>query len=162
LGAAVAGSVDSGKSTLVACLTHGAMGLPLLDNGHGSARMAVFRHKHEIESGRTSSLSQQLLGYAADGAPQLADDAPRFWRSQTCSCICRWTDRIVQSLWTPVRSSNMYRHAGSILNYEGVAALTPAEISQAAAHVLRFIDLGGHERFMKTALYGAQRWMSFT
>jgi GTPase len=35
-----------------------------------------------------------------------------------------------------------------------VAALTPAEISQAAAHVLRFIDLGGHERFMKTALYG--------
>jgi hypothetical protein len=67
-GSAVAGSVDSGKSTLVACLTHGAAGLPLLDNGHGSARMAVFRHKHEIESGRTSSLSQQLLGYAADGA----------------------------------------------------------------------------------------------
>lgn len=65
---AVAGSVDSGKSTLVACLTHGAAGSPLLDNGHGSARMAVFRHKHEIESGRTSSLSQQLLGYAADGA----------------------------------------------------------------------------------------------
>ena len=27
----------------------------------------VFKHKHEIESGRTSSLSQQLLGYAADG-----------------------------------------------------------------------------------------------
>lgn len=59
--------MDSGKSTLVACLTHGAAGRPLLDNGHGSARMAVFRHKHEIESGRTSSLSQQLLGYAADG-----------------------------------------------------------------------------------------------
>lgn len=52
----------------MACLTHGAAGRPLLDNGHGSARMAVFRHKHEIESGRTSSLSQQLLGYAADGA----------------------------------------------------------------------------------------------
>jgi len=60
--------VDSGKSTMVASLTHGAAGRPLLDNGHGSARMAVFRHKHEIESGRTSSLSQQLLGYAEDGA----------------------------------------------------------------------------------------------
>lgn len=44
--------------------------------------------------------------------------------------------------------------AGSILNYSGVSTLTPAEISQAAAHVLRFIDLGGHERYMKTALYG--------
>ena len=64
---AVAGSVDSGKSTLVAILTHGAGGAALLDNGRGSARMAVFRHKHEIESGRTSSISQQILGYDAAG-----------------------------------------------------------------------------------------------
>lgn len=67
---AVAGSVDSGKSTLVAVLTYGAGGAPLLDNGRGSARMAVFRHKHEIESGRTSSISQQILGYDAAGAGQ--------------------------------------------------------------------------------------------
>ncbi len=66
----MAGSVDSGKSTLVAVLTHGAGGAPLLDNGRGSARMAVFRHKHEIESGRTSSISQQILGYDAAGAGQ--------------------------------------------------------------------------------------------
>lgn len=59
---AVAGSMDSGKSTVVAVLTHGADGRPLLDNGRGSARMAVFRHKHEIESGRTSSISQQVRG----------------------------------------------------------------------------------------------------
>lgn len=52
--------MDSGKSTLVAVLTHGADMRPLLDNGRGSARMAVFRHKHEIESGRTSSISQQV------------------------------------------------------------------------------------------------------
>lgn len=70
--AAVAGSVDSGKSTLVAVLTHGAGGRPLLDNGHGSARMAVFRHKHEVESGRTSSISQQTLGYDATGTRQPA------------------------------------------------------------------------------------------
>ena len=68
---AVAGSVDSGKSTLVAILTHGAGGAPLLDNGRGSARMAVFRHKHEIESGRTSSISEQILGYDAAGAEQV-------------------------------------------------------------------------------------------
>lgn len=57
---AVTGAVESGKSTLVAILTNGARGRPILDNGRGSARMAVFRHKHEIESGRTSSISQQV------------------------------------------------------------------------------------------------------
>lgn len=65
--AAVAGSVDAGKSTLVAVLTHGSEGRPLLDNCLGSARMSVFRHKHEIETGRTSSISQQMLGYDREG-----------------------------------------------------------------------------------------------
>lgn len=65
--AAVAGSVDAGKSSLVGVLTHGVDGRPLLDNGSGSARMTVFQHKHEIETGRTSSLSQQMLGYDEEG-----------------------------------------------------------------------------------------------
>ena len=64
---AVAGSVDAGKSSLVGVLTHGIDGRPLLDNGCGSARMNVFQHKHEIETGRTSSLSQQMLGYDEEG-----------------------------------------------------------------------------------------------
>ena len=63
----VAGSVDAGKSSLVGVLTHGSDGRPLLDNGCGSARMNVFQHKHEIETGRTSSLSQQMLGYDEEG-----------------------------------------------------------------------------------------------
>ncbi|MCG3252821.1 MAG: hypothetical protein KAX09_03165, partial [Candidatus Heimdallarchaeota archaeon] len=59
---AVAGNVDSGKSTLVGVLTQGK-----LDNGRGLARVNVFRHKHEIETGRTSSISQQILGYDSKG-----------------------------------------------------------------------------------------------
>eukprot|EP00775_Hariotina_reticulata_P008727 gene8727-8908_t len=106
---AVAGSMGSGKSTLVAVLTQGADGRPLLDNGRGSARMPVFRHKHEIESGRTSSISHQVLGY---------DDQ------------------------------------GHVLNYLGVAAPTPADITAAAAQVLNFLDMGGHEKYLKTTLYG--------
>ena len=43
-----------------------------------------------------------------------------------------------------------------MLNYAGVTALTPAEVSARAARVLRFIDLGGHERYLKTALFGAR------
>ena len=65
--ATVSGGVDSGKSSLVAVLTHGSDGRPVLDNGRGSARMSVLRHKHELESGRTSSISQQALGYDGQG-----------------------------------------------------------------------------------------------
>lgn len=75
--AAVAGSVDSGKSTLVAVLTHGQKGRPLLDDGHGSARMSVLKHKHEIVTGRTSSLSHHTLAYDRDaGVLNYAGVAP--------------------------------------------------------------------------------------
>ncbi|KXZ52069.1 hypothetical protein GPECTOR_10g1092 [Gonium pectorale] len=108
---AVAGSVDAGKSTLVAVLTHGSDGRPMLDNGRGLARMNVFRHKHEMQSGRTSSICHQLLGYDREGR---------------------------------------------VINYATPAAtaLTPAEVTSSAAKVLTFLDLGGHEKYLKTALYG--------
>jgi len=56
------GNVDSGKSTVLGVLTKGG-----LDNGRGLARGGVFRHKHELETGRTSAISQQIIGYAPDG-----------------------------------------------------------------------------------------------
>jgi GTPase len=64
---AVAGSADSGKSTLIAVLTHGSEGKPTLDNGRGAARMSILRHKHEIESGRTSCVTHCILGYGDMG-----------------------------------------------------------------------------------------------
>lgn len=59
---AVCGNVDSGKSTFIGVLTKGQ-----LDNGRGLARINVFNHKHEIETGRTSSISQQILGFTSNG-----------------------------------------------------------------------------------------------
>jgi len=56
------GSEGSGKSTLVGVLISGKN-----DNGKGSARTNVFRHKHEILDGRTSSISQQILGFDCKG-----------------------------------------------------------------------------------------------
>jgi GTPase len=48
-------------------LSHGRDGRPLLDDGRGAARMSVLRHKHEIVSGRTSSIAQLITGYDAEG-----------------------------------------------------------------------------------------------
>lgn len=59
---AVVGNVDAGKSTLLGVLTHGE-----LDNGRGHARQRLFRHKHEMESGRTSSVGNDILGFDSVG-----------------------------------------------------------------------------------------------
>ena len=59
---AVLGNVDAGKSTLVGVLTNGE-----LDNGKGKSRLQMFRHPHEITSGRTSSISVDLLRFKTDG-----------------------------------------------------------------------------------------------
>ncbi len=101
---AVAGNVDSGKSTLVGVLTQGK-----LDNGRGLTRVNVFRHKHEVETGRTSSISQQILGFDSKG---------------------------------------------EIVNYNLLGSQSWTKIIEGSAKVLTFIDLGGHEKYLKTTLFG--------
>ena len=53
---AVVGNVDAGKSTMLGVLVKGG-----LDDGRGKARVNLFRHKHEIESGRTSSVGMEIM-----------------------------------------------------------------------------------------------------
>ena len=54
----VIGNVDSGKSTLVGCLSKG-----IKDDGRGYARKFVFNYQHESESGRTSSIAEEIIGF---------------------------------------------------------------------------------------------------
>jgi GTPase len=57
----VAGDFDAGKSTLIGVLSSGQF-----DNGKGLARTRVFTHNHEIETGRTSSISHTVLHFDKD------------------------------------------------------------------------------------------------
>jgi GTPase len=59
---AAVGSAGSGKSTILGVLIGEE-----LDNGHGKARLNLFRHRHEITSGTTSSIWYFAQGIA-DGA----------------------------------------------------------------------------------------------
>lgn len=101
---AVCGNVDSGKSTLIGVLTRGK-----LDNGRGFARMQVFQHKHEVQTGRTSSVSHQILGFDAKG---------------------------------------------EIINYSLVGSPDWKEIIEKSSKVCTFIDLAGHEKYLKTTVFG--------
>lgn len=52
------GPTTSGKSTLLGTLT-----MSTLDNGRGQSRLSMLKHRHEINSGITSSVTQELIGY---------------------------------------------------------------------------------------------------
>lgn len=103
---AVVGNVDAGKSTLLGVLTHGE-----LDNGRGLARQKLFRHKHEVESGRTSSVGNDILGFDSRGNVVNQPDP----------------------------------HGGQ---------LDWMRICEQSSKVITFIDLAGHERYLKTTIFG--------
>lgn len=55
------GPTTSGKSTLLGTLSTGT-----LDNGYGKSRSFLLKHRHELVSGVTSSVAQELIGYRED------------------------------------------------------------------------------------------------
>merc|ERR1719481_1768296 len=101
---AVVGNVDAGKSTLLGVLTHGE-----LDNGRGHARLKLFRHKHEAESGRTSSVGNDILGFDS---------------------------------------------TGNVVNKPEHGALDWVKVCENSSKVITFIDLAGHEKYLKTTVFG--------
>ncbi|KAI9849546.1 MAG: hypothetical protein M1838_000129 [Thelocarpon superellum] len=102
---AVVGNVDAGKSTMLGVLVKGG-----LDDGRGKARVSLFRHKHEMESGRTSSVGMEIMGFDEHGEV-VASAIP-----------------------------------GRKLSWE--------EIGNRSAKVITFTDLAGHERYLKTTVFG--------
>ncbi|KAK2819543.1 hypothetical protein Q7C36_021189 [Tachysurus vachellii] len=81
---AVLGNVDSGKSTLLGVLTQGE-----LDNGRGRARLNLFRHLHEIQTGRTSSISFEILGFNSKG------EVVNYSESRTAEEICENSSKMI-------------------------------------------------------------------
>ena len=102
----VCGNVDAGKSTLVGVLTTGER-----DNGRGYARQKVFRHRHEQESGRTSSVSHKSIGF---------------------DCYGNTTNYDKDTLRPIDKKQMLYESSKLVTMY----------------------DLAGHERYLKTTLFG--------
>ncbi|CAG7920298.1 unnamed protein product [Penicillium olsonii] len=60
------GPSTAGKSSLLGALTSSA-----LDNGRGKSRLSLLKHRHEISSGVTSSVAQELIGYTNGASPNV-------------------------------------------------------------------------------------------
>ena len=87
---AVVGNVDSGKSTLTAVLTKS-----ILDDGRGSSRTFVMKHRHEIESGRTSTATTHLMGFRSSGEAIAGRDALRTNRRKSEDEVAKESFRLV-------------------------------------------------------------------
>ncbi|KAJ5785159.1 uncharacterized protein N7503_010371 [Penicillium pulvis] len=75
----IAGPSTAGKSSLLGTLTSSQ-----LDNGRGKSRLSLLKHRHEISSGITSSVAQELIGYA--------DDVPTSVVNYASGNIAAWDD----------------------------------------------------------------------
>jgi len=68
------GPTTSGKSSLL-----GTLSTATLDNGRGKSRLSLLKHRHEIASGVTSSVAQELIGYNADRVVNYASGNVTTW-----------------------------------------------------------------------------------
>ncbi|KAK0729267.1 hypothetical protein B0T21DRAFT_370704 [Apiosordaria backusii] len=68
------GPTTSGKSTLLGALSTGT-----LDNGRGKGRLGLLKHLHEVASGITSSVTQELVGYDGDKIVNYAHQEVESW-----------------------------------------------------------------------------------
>jgi len=87
---AVVGNVDAGKSTLIGTLTTSS-----LDDGRGRSRTSIMKHRHEIETGRTSTATTHLMGFRHTGEPIAGKDSIRANKRKTEDEIARESFRIV-------------------------------------------------------------------
>jgi len=68
------GPTTSGKSSLL-----GTLSTATLDNGRGKSRLSLLKHRHEIASGVTSSVAQELLGYHGENVINYASGNVNTW-----------------------------------------------------------------------------------
>jgi GTPase len=87
---AVVGNVDAGKSTLIGTLTTSC-----LDDGRGKSRTSIMKHRHEIESGRTSTATTHLMGFRSTGEPIAGRDSVRANKRKSEDEVARESYRVI-------------------------------------------------------------------
>jgi GTPase len=102
----VVGNVDAGKSTLI-----GVLSKNILDNGRGKSRSSITHYKHELETGRTSTSTQHIIGFDSSG--NLVNEQNNNDSRKT------WSDIVLDS-----------------------------------SKVITLNDLCGHEKYLRTTIYG--------
>lgn len=133
---AVVGNVDAGKSTLIGTITTSA-----LDDGRGRSRTCIMKHRHEIESGRTSTATTHLLGFREDG-------------DTISGPLC------VKHPETVGGGKHGQASAAEILSRNARLVKPEDEVAKEAHKIVTLMDLAGHEKYLKTTIHGVSSGMA--
>ncbi len=136
---AVIGNVDAGKSTFIGTIKSG-----ILDNGKGHSRLLIAKHQHEIDSGRTSSISTHLIGYKEGGDGDgngngNGDERP-----------------IMLPIPTLINATSS---TNNNVNTTRIQLKSEVDIATEANNLVSLIDLAGHEKYLKTTIHGVSSGM---
>lgn len=97
-----------------------------LDDGRGSARSIVFNYDHERRNGRTTSVAQEIMGFSESNRQVL--DSQQQQQSHEGGADRRPKPQTRNQLW--------------------------GKIVRDSTKIVTFLDLCGHERYLKTTLFG--------
>lgn len=125
------GGTDAGKSTLLGYLSHGE-----LDNGRGKARLNLLRHRHEIETGRSSSISHSIIGFDSAGNLLNHNSGESTFRNDFLF--------------------NFGQESGESCTHNDCrgSRLVEGQIVEEASKVLMLIDTCGHPKYLRTTIQG--------
>lgn len=121
------GTTTSGKSTLLGTLTSSQA-----DNGRGKSRLGLFRHRHELVSGVTSSVAQEILGYK-----------PYSVRHNCGGEVINYSYGNISS-WTDVHTA--------------ISNMAPAPDTDRNGRVVFLSDTAGHPRYRRTTIRSLVGW----
>ncbi|KAI9770916.1 MAG: hypothetical protein M1840_002620 [Geoglossum simile] len=120
------GATTSGKSSLLGTITTST-----LDNSRGKSRLSLLKHRHELASGVTSSIAQELIGYRAVFPQNGSGEA--FRTSQPNIEVINYASGNVSS-WTDIHASSEN------------------------GRLVLLSDCAGHPRYRRTTARGLVGW----
>lgn len=140
----IVGNVDVGKTSLISVLTNN-----ILDNGRGSARRLVMKHPHEVDSGRTSSVTLNFMRTffntpeelnTISSTPILSSDT-KHTKSQNNIHLSKHksNDNNINEKEDTTINNGLETEGNKNYKYE---------------KVINLIDLAGHEKYLKTTIRG--------
>lgn len=100
-----------------------------LDNGKGKARLKILRHRHEVETGLSSSISHTIIGFDAQGALVNGRDSNSAMPKSYLKDMQGHIDHLPESTSHDMSDGHI-------------------------AKVIMLIDTCGHKKFLDTTIHG--------
>lgn len=134
----VVGNVDAGKSSLISTLVYN-----ILDDGRGSGRELVARHRHEITSGKTSDISTRILRFPNGKTATLIDLAghQKYFTTTASGISGMWPDYAIVVI-SPTRGvlDMTKQHFKMLMSYNIPVFIVVTRIDMALAESCKIVD----------------------